>query len=373
MSVSELLSERSTTGGEVSGRRSRRGSGGEATPRNSAAAAAAEAEASTGEFMLVETIVAPGRLSVDLARLAAKPSESFGGMPPFVARSLLPLLRRYVPPAVVPRLQEGIDSYYDLSEMRQVSVMFVNCVGLALYSGGGVSDAEEAVAAGQETMLLVSEEVVHMEGQVNKMLVDDKGTVFLCVFGLPPRPHADDPKRAVRTGLLLKALLDGDGDESNGVTASIGIASGRAFCGVVGSTVGERREFTVMGDVVNVSARLMGLASKARAPSRLLIDECTQSYTEKFIMSRRCPPQRLKGKAKLMTVYTPEKEIEQTKQSTTIGRLGRDAEYLHLRGMVAELLVFHGGGGTILLLGGRGSGKGALISDGVSAANSAAF
>ena len=62
-----------------------------------------------------------------------------------------------------------------------------------------MSDAEEAVAAGQETMLLVSEEVVHMEGQVNKMLVDDKGTVFLCVFGLPPRPHADDPKRAVRT------------------------------------------------------------------------------------------------------------------------------------------------------------------------------
>ena len=115
--------------------------------------------------------------------------------------------------------------------------------------------------------------------------------------GLPPRPHADDPMRAARTGLLLKALLDGDGDESNGVTASIGIASGRAFCGVVGSTVGERREFTVMGDVVNVSARLMGLASKARAPSRLLIDECTQSYTEIFIMSRRCPPQRLKGKA----------------------------------------------------------------------------
>ena len=312
--MSELLSERSTTGGGC------RAAGAAAAPAASDAAQQRGGHrrggASTGEFMLVETIVAPGRLSVDLARLAAKPAI-LRRHAAVCARSLLPLLR-YVPPRCT-ATPGRIDSYYDLSEMRQVSVMFVSCVGLALYSGGGVSDAEEAVAAGRETMLLSGGSGAWRGGE--QMLVDDKGTVFLCVFGLPPRPHADDPKRAVRTGLLLKALLDGDGDESNGVTASIGIASGRAFCGVVGSTVGERREFTVMGDVVNVSARLMGLASKARAPSRLLIDECTQSYTEKFIMSRRCPPQRLKGKAKLMTVYTRE-EIEQTKQSTTIGRLG---------------------------------------------------
>ena len=40
--------------------------------------------------------------------------------------------------------------------------------------------------------------------------------------------------------------------------ACIGVGSGRAFCGVVGSI--HRREFTTMGDVVNVSARLMGQA-----------------------------------------------------------------------------------------------------------------
>ena len=37
-----------------------------------------------------------------------------------------------------------------------------------------------------------------MEGEVNKMLVDDKGTVLLCAFGLPPRSHPDDSLRAVR-------------------------------------------------------------------------------------------------------------------------------------------------------------------------------
>ena len=191
MSVSELLSERSTTGGEESGR---------VHGASSDAAPAAERRRATARRPQP-----PRRrrrpASSCSSRRSSRPADSRSTLrgwrqsraSPSAAcrrlwrRSLLPLLRRYVPPAVVPRLQEGIDSYYDLSEMRQVSVMFVNCVGLALYSGGGVSDAEEAVAAGQETMLLVSEEVVHMEGQVNKMLVDDKGTVFLCVFGLPPR------------------------------------------------------------------------------------------------------------------------------------------------------------------------------------------
>ena len=49
-----------------------------------------------------------------------------------------------------------------------------------------------------------------MEGEVNKMLVDDKGTILLCAFGLPPRSHPDDALRAVRTALLLADLLGGD-------------------------------------------------------------------------------------------------------------------------------------------------------------------
>ena len=44
-----------------------------------------------------------------------------------------------------------------------------------------------------------------MEGEVNKMLVDDKGTIVLCVFGLPPRAHSDDPLRAVRSLACLLA------------------------------------------------------------------------------------------------------------------------------------------------------------------------
>ena len=85
--------------------------------------------------------------------------------------------------------------------------MFVNFQGIELAATDG--DSTAAMAAGQALVLQVQEEVHHMEGQVNKMLVDDKGTVMLCVFGLPPRPHADDPLRAVRAALAISKLMSG--------------------------------------------------------------------------------------------------------------------------------------------------------------------
>ena len=111
-----------------------------------------------------------------------------------------------------------------------------------------------------------------------------------------------------------------------------------------------------MGDVVNVGA-VMGLASKARAVAAA--DRRVHPVVHRKIHHVALLPAAAAEGAKLMTVYTPE-EIEQTAQSTTIGRLGRDAEYLHLRGMVAELLVYCGGG-TIVLMGLFKSGKKVLV------------
>ena len=64
----------------------------------------------------------------------------------------------------------------------------------------------------------LTHQVHYMEGEVNKMLVDDKGTILLCAFGLPPRSHPDDALRAVRTALLLADLLGGDvASEKDGI------------------------------------------------------------------------------------------------------------------------------------------------------------
>ena len=81
--------------------------------------------------------------------------------------------------------------------------------------------------------------------------MDDKGSTCISVFGLPPLSHQNDPVRAI----LAAFLLDGELRKIKCKAAS-GISTGIAHCGVVGTT-GSRREYSVLGDCVNLAARIM--------------------------------------------------------------------------------------------------------------------
>lgn len=91
-----------------------------------------------------------------------------------------------------------------------------------------------------------------MRGSVNKLVMDDKGSTLICLWGLSPMSHEDDAARAILTAFnMKKALLEIDNTWCN-----IGISSGEVFSGVVG-TSGSRKEFSCLGDVVNLAARIM--------------------------------------------------------------------------------------------------------------------
>ena len=97
----------------------------------------------------------------------------------------------------------------------------------------------------------VQAEVARHEGTFHRVIVDDKGTNMLCVWGVPGCSHEDDAVRALATALALPEIL-----HAHGCTGGIGIASGRALCGPAGG--GRRFEYTVVGDTVNLAARLTG-------------------------------------------------------------------------------------------------------------------
>lgn len=85
--------------------------------------------------------------------------------------------------------------------------------------------------------------------------MDDKGSVMLCCWGLPPFSTPDDSVRAVYSAnLILKELK-----EKYDVKALIGITTGCCFTGVCGSA-GGRREYSLLGEIVNLSARYMQTA-----------------------------------------------------------------------------------------------------------------
>jgi adenylate cyclase 10 len=82
--------------------------------------------------------------------------------------------------------------------------------------------------------------------------MDDKGSTFICLWGVCPLSHEDDAARAILTGFnIIRELSKIE------TSCKIGISSGEVFSGVVG-TSGSRKEFSVLGDVVNLAARIMG-------------------------------------------------------------------------------------------------------------------
>jgi class 3 adenylate cyclase len=92
--------------------------------------------------------------------------------------------------------------------------------------------------------------IYHYEGSINKLNVDNKGTTLVAAMGLPPMSHEDDTVRAVQAAQAIQAEL-----RSLGLGSCIGVTTGSAFCGAIGTS--SRREYTMVGDVVNLAARLM--------------------------------------------------------------------------------------------------------------------
>jgi len=107
--------------------------------------------------------------------------------------------------------------------------------------------------------------VVDEGGLVNKY----GGDSLLAVFGSPLNPSRDHAEQAVRTGVaMLDALADFNRDQASAllpeIKIGIGIATGDVVAGNVGSEA--KLEYTVIGDAVNVAARLQAMTREVGEP-----------------------------------------------------------------------------------------------------------
>merc|ERR1719158_1722952 len=192
-------------------------------------------------------------------------------------------LKRFIPREVVHHFQAGNGN---INAMRNVTIVF-------LQIADGVWDIDSGCELAQKIMCAMQRATYNMEGTVNKFLIDDKGLIIVAAFGLPPFVHFDDPKRAITACFNMNSEL-----EKLGMTARYGITTGRVFCGILGSET--RREYTVLGDTVNLAARLMSVAEP------ILIDKATYTRVGNEVSFSRSYALKVKGKDELVDVYVPE-------------------------------------------------------------------
>jgi adenylate cyclase len=137
------------------------------------------------------------------------------------------------------------------------------------------------------------------QGMVDKFI----GDAILAVFGVPtPRP--DDPLRAVQAARELHEqvrAINGERAERGEppIAIGIGITSGHVICGNIGSE--RRMDYTVIGDAVNLAARLEGLTKTLER--NILVNERVRDAIKGKIPCESLGFFKVKGKKEEVEVF----------------------------------------------------------------------
>ena len=199
-----------------------------------------------------------------------------------------------------------IDSQNALSilnnELRRVAIVFVGLRDL--------DDVDDSIQKSIDLMnncfISLSNITHNCNGAVRDMLVDDKGCVFIAVFGAHSHevnPCFDATVCAMRMQAAILAL--------NMEKFSLGVSYGDCFCGEVGPSI--RSDFVVMGPEVNMAARLMG-----KAPNHgTLVSKRIYSNCNKDIHFTKTSKEiKVKGKNDSFHAYIPQSRRRRTNTVT---------------------------------------------------------
>ncbi len=209
---------------------------------------------------------------------------------------------------VSPKVRDAIvERYPGLGgEVKEITVLFADIRGFTRRSAG--EPPERVVELLNRFLTLAVRAVEGKGGEVNKFLGDGLMALFNAE---PPCPaHADQALAAAREMVArldkLNSELIAQGQE--GLRVGIGIHTGPALVGCIGASIplgegGERlrREFTVIGETVNLGARVEQLTKEHGGP--ILLSEATYQRLERPAGLTALGPVAVPGYDGMMVVY----------------------------------------------------------------------
>jgi class 3 adenylate cyclase/tetratricopeptide (TPR) repeat protein len=237
-------------------------------------------------------------------------------------------------------------------ERRKATVIFADLSGYTAVSER--TDPERMKSLVDRALRRLGEELQRYGGTVDKYIGDN----VMGVFGAPVA-HEDDPERAVRAGLAMLAAMD----EINEAIATdlgasfslrVGINSGEVLAGRVGDG------YTVIGDPVNVAARLQAAAE----PGTVIVGEITHRLTRAAIEYVELEPLELKGKAEPVPAWEAVRAVIRGRTSrpsrVSTPMIGRDDEAALLLSLY-ETVVTEREPHLVTVIGQAGVGKSRLL------------
>lgn len=214
-------------------------------------------------------------------------------------RALVSRFGEYVAPELVAEMAEDPGKYNMDGDSRELSVMFADVRGFTTISEGlPPKELREYINL---YLTAMSENIRDSHrGTLDKYI----GDAVMAFWGAPVH-FPDHASRAVATALLMQASVTRLNDQfrTRGwprLQIGIGVNSGLMHVGDMGSTI--RRAYTVMGDAVNVAARLEGITKVYGAG--IAVGEATRAAAPEFLY-RELDRVRVKGKSEPIAMFEP--------------------------------------------------------------------
>ena len=298
----------------------------------------AEAAASSGELLVtqgsVEALAGEGRVEPRdgfFRVLEVPPAAHVGSSADMDLSLVTPRLLPYVPPAVGAASAPDAPPHAIESDHRKVCVAFINIMGVDELLG---TDGPASVLGELQDYVAA---VVRLADRYGGYLVSNDvytlGLKLIVCFGAPVA-HEHDTANALRMVLALRSETEGMGLR---LPCRIGLNSGFVFGGDVGPAY--RRQYTVMGDAVNLAARLMSAAGAGEAYlSTAMLVEAGPGF-----VVERLDPIAVKGKQAPIPVGALLGERDEGEAGDgTDALVGRDEELRALEGCARQALGGHG-------------------------------
>lgn len=296
-----------------------------------------EDAAGPGEIVLSEsTARAVGAMPGVLPRTFSVDAPAASGLDPAAASTLADL----VPGPLRALLESGGAE----AEHRLATAAFVKFAGTDALVEQDPVDAADRLAETGRLVGAVADElgITWLESDI-----DLDGGKFYLVAGAPASSGDDEARMLI----ALRRILDADVP----LKLRAGVNRGHVFAGLIGGET--RRTYAVMGDAVNVAARLV---ARAEPGELLATDELLRRSRRRFETSGR--PLLMKGKERAVTGYRVGRIVESAPAGEgSLPLIGREAELELLRGALDDARGRRTR--TIELVGEPGIGKSRLVEE----------
>ena len=232
-------------------------------------------EISRGNFL----VQVPVRSQDDLGQLAQSFNEMAAGLA--LKEKYHSILHTIADKDVAQQLLEGKIALG--GELREATVMFCDIRGFTALTQ--TMNPTEVIALLNEHMTALTRVVTAHKGVVDKFIGDS----IMAIFGAP-KSYGEDTLNAVRCAeqmLAVRAALNQTSRYQ--IQMGIGLATGRVLAGNMGSA--DRSNYTVLGERVNLAARLCSVAGRGE----IVLGASTREQLGELIAVAEMDPMQLKG------------------------------------------------------------------------------